>query len=109
MEDQSYLNHTHTRPPFVLDSTSARSRMREYDRLHDPGLRDYYSPMWRRRLLVKAGIHTMQTQLPLLSPLKPRRKAESSATGRCKSVVRPTKAAVTHEELEALIARYRAA
>jgi len=104
MENQSFGSKTQPRPPFILDSTSARSKLKEYARLQDPGLREYYSPQWRRRLLVKAGLRTMQA--PLVSPLRPRRKAESSAAGRCKSVAKPR--AVTHEELEALIARYRA-
>lgn len=104
MEDQSLRSRAQARPPFILDSTSARSKMKEYARLQDPGLREYYSPQWRRRLLAKAGLRTMQA--PLASPLRPRRKAESSATGRCKSVAKPK--AVTHEELEALIVRYRA-
>jgi len=123
-----------SKPAFVLDSLSLRSRLKPYNCLQDSNLRTYFSSKRRRKLLVKVGLISAKGEfvqgnglenavIPqrkyslagqavdrrYLSPEPERsvyaRRSQSVKLGKGRQ--RREKKPITHEELQSVFQKYR--
>lgn len=113
-----------SKPAFVLDSLSIRSRLQPYNCLYDLNLRNYFANKRRRQLLLKGGVITPAGELRQnTSQIAPKdskerfflanerdlsvysRRSQSVRLGKQRK--NREKKPVTHQELQRILDKYR--